>query len=328
MPIIPAQRKHSAALVPLAKASFLHAHSHSAAPSIIEDFVARNYQEKALGDSIELDKNTYFISVDQERISGYSNLVVDQPNTYLPEKKVALLDRLYLDPEFFGQGIAHDLLEHNKQYALDQGCVGIWLNVWTENYRALRFYLKNGFQNIGDTAYRLSPTHVNPNYVMYLPLETDPDQIKMRPYQPGDASAFKSLNIEWLESYFQVEPIDHQVLGHPTTEIIQPGGYIFMAERQGKTIGTYAFIKKNDGVYEFSKMAIDPTLRGMGFGQFMLDHALTWAKVHRWSKILLYSNTKLENAIHLYRKNGFVEIPLEKEVIYSRGNIKMEYSIH
>ncbi|MGA1386370.1 MAG: GNAT family N-acetyltransferase, partial [Flavobacteriaceae bacterium] len=139
---------------------------------------------------------------------------------------------------------------------------------------------------------------------------------------------FKSLNIEWLEAYFQVEPIDHQVLSHPATEIIQPGGHIFMAERQGKTIGTYAFIKKSDGVYEFSKMAIDPTLRGMGFGQFMLDHALTWAKVNRWTKILLYSNTKLENAIHLYRKNGFVEIPLEKEVIYSRGNIKMEYSIH
>ena len=42
----------------------------------------------------------------------------------------------------------------------------------------------------------------------------------------------KLLNIEWLETYFVVEEIDERVLSHPHTEIIDPGGYIFMVENQ------------------------------------------------------------------------------------------------
>ena len=40
----------------------------------------------------------------------------------------------------------------------------------------------------------------------------------------------------------------------------------------------------------------------------------------------MYSNTVLENAIRLYRRLGFKEIPLEKGN-YERSNIKMEIEI-
>jgi ribosomal protein S18 acetylase RimI-like enzyme len=39
-------------------------------------------------------------------------------------------------------------------------------------------------------------------------------------------------------------------------------------------------------------------------------------------RIILYSNTKLETAIALYRKLGFKEIPLDGP--YKRSDIKME----
>ena len=36
-----------------------------------------------------------------------------------------------------------------------------------------------------------------------------------RKYTPADAAVFKALNIEWLETYFEVEEIDERVLSHP-----------------------------------------------------------------------------------------------------------------
>ena len=42
--------------------------------------------------------------------------------------------------------------------------------------------------------------------------------------------------------------------------------------------------------------------------------------------MILYSNKKLESAIHLYRKYGFVEVELE-EGLYERANVKMELGI-
>ena len=149
-------------------------------------------------------------------------------------------------------------------------------------------------------------------------------EISFRKFTPADASAFKALNIEWLETYFVVEAIDELVLSNPQTEILDKGGFVFMACIEGQIVGTFAYIKKGEGIYEFSKMAVSPALRGQGIGNKMMQFAIRFAEQHHWKKILLYSNTILENSIHLYRKYGFQEVPMEKNVIYSRGNIKME----
>ena len=153
------------------------------------------------------------------------------------------------------------------------------------------------------------------------------EKIKFRKFLSEDAKKFRSLNIEWLEKYFAIEPIDERVLSYPKTEILDQGGFILMLELEAKVIGTFAYIKKADKLYELSKMAVDPKYRGQGYGNIMMQFAIDFADKHNWKKIILYSNTILENSIHLYRKYGFIEIPMEPNVIYSRGNIKMELNL-
>ena len=149
-------------------------------------------------------------------------------------------------------------------------------------------------------------------------------KISFKKFSKIDTEKFKSLNLEWLDTYFKVEPIDELVLNNPKREVIDKGGFIFMIQKNYNTIGTFAFIKKNEKVYEFSKMAITPDERGNGYGNIAMEFIIQFAKNKKWSKLILYSNTKLKNSIHLYKKYGFKEIPLEKNLIYSRGNIKME----
>ena len=150
------------------------------------------------------------------------------------------------------------------------------------------------------------------------------DPLEFRPYQTSDATDFKALNVEWLTTYFEVEPYDELVLSHPQTQIIDPGGSIFMVLKEGKTIGTFAFIKKEEGCYEFSKMAVTPKQRNKGYGNLMIQFAIRYAEQHHWKSLILYSSTVLENSIYLYRKYGFEEIPMEAGINYARGNIKME----
>lgn len=149
-------------------------------------------------------------------------------------------------------------------------------------------------------------------------------EIKFREFTAKDSEQFKALNIEWLKKYFEVEPIDERVLSNPRSEILDSGGFIFMAEIKDEVIGTFAFIKKRNQTYEFSKMAIDPKFRNKGYGNILMQFAISFAKKCHWNKIILYSNTILKNSIHLYFKYGFIEVPMEADVIYSRGNIKME----
>ena len=152
-------------------------------------------------------------------------------------------------------------------------------------------------------------------------------KISFKKFSKIDTEKFKSLNVEWLDRYFKVEPIDELVLNNPEREIVDKGGFIFMIQKNYNTIGTFAFIKKTEKIYEFSKMAIVPEERGNGYGNMAMAFLIEFAKNKKWSKLILYSNTNLKNSIHLYSKYGFKEIPLEKNVIYSRGNIKMELSL-
>ena len=109
--------------------------------------------------------------------------------------------------------------------------------------------------------------------------------------------------------------------------IIDKGGYIFFYQERDKILGTFALIKITDSICELRKMAVSPEHRGKGIGQKLMDYCIEFAKSKNWEKLVLYSNTKLENSIYIYRKYGFIEIPIEKNNPYSRGNIKMELEL-
>ncbi len=149
--------------------------------------------------------------------------------------------------------------------------------------------------------------------------------VKILSYRPEHQTSFEKLNRAWIEKYFWMEPIDFEVLGKPEKYIIDQGGDIFMAEYKNEIAGTVALKFVNDGVYEFTKMAVDEKFQGLKIGRRLAEAAIEKAKQKKAGKIILYSNTKLIPAIELYRKLGFREISVDG--IYKRSNIKMELTI-
>ncbi|GAA4807972.1 GNAT family N-acetyltransferase [Litoribaculum gwangyangense] len=136
---------------------------------------------------------------------------------------------------------------------------------------------------------------------------------------------FYELNIEWLKTLFYVEPFDEEVLSNPEKYIINKGGYIFFAKLNNDIVGTLALMPWEDGsLFELTKMAVSLNHRGHHIGQQLMQHCIDFAKEIGLPKLTLYSNTKLENAIYIYRKYGFVEFPIEPNSPYKRSNIKME----
>ena len=138
------------------------------------------------------------------------------------------------------------------------------------------------------------------------------------------AKYFYDLNIEWLQTYFYVEPYDEEVLSKPEVYIIQKGGFIFFAKIDSKVVGTVALMPTDsEGILELTKMAVLPQERGKKIGQKLLQHCINFGKTNHFKALLLYSNTKLENAIYLYRKYGFIGQELELNSPYKRSDIKM-----
>lgn len=152
--------------------------------------------------------------------------------------------------------------------------------------------------------------------------------VEIFPFKDEYSKDFYELNIEWLKTFFYVEPYDEEVLSKPKKYIIEKGGYIFFAKHNDDIVGTVALmVMKLDNTFELTKMAVSPEFRGQKIGQKMMKKCIDFAKEMNFNSLIIYSSRKLENAIYIYKKYGFIEIPVEANCHYERCNIKLQLKI-
>ncbi|MCP4976861.1 MAG: GNAT family N-acetyltransferase [Maribacter sp.] len=151
--------------------------------------------------------------------------------------------------------------------------------------------------------------------------------LQIIPFNDKYINNFRDLNLAWLEKYFYVEPKDKELLENCEKSIIDKGGHIFFVEYNKDIVGCFSFIKLDDTTYELGKMAVDPNYQGLNIGQQLLKYAIDFAHENNWKKIILYSSTKLDAAIHIYRKFGFEDVVLEQNLPYVRSDVKMELEL-
>jgi N-acetylglutamate synthase-like GNAT family acetyltransferase/Mn-dependent DtxR family transcriptional regulator len=165
---------------------------------------------------------------------------------------------------------------------------------------------------------------------------TLPAGIRIVEYQPQYRSAFKQLNLEWIQQYFKLEPMDEKILDNPEQEILAEGGVILFAmsledstDLPEQALGTCSLIKKEPGIYELAKMAVTEKARGRQIGKHLLAACIEKARQLKAEKVVLETNSQLTTAINLYRRFGFVfiENPSEQHAHYERGDTHMKLDL-
>ena len=79
-----------------------------------------------------------------------------------------------------------------------------------------------------------------------------------------------------------------------------------------------------DGVFELTKMAVQPGLRGAGIGRRLMEGALAAFRARRGRELFLESSSKLGPALQLYASVGFVHRPAPRPGShYARADVYM-----
>jgi ribosomal protein S18 acetylase RimI-like enzyme len=154
------------------------------------------------------------------------------------------------------------------------------------------------------------------------------EYVQIVEYTSEYQSAFRSLNEEWISTYFEMEEADYKALDNPEEYILNKGGKIFVALYNNEPLGVCALIKMDDLNYDFemAKMAVSPKAQGKNMGWLLGQAVIKSAKELGGSKIYLESNTILKPAINLYYKLGFQKIT-GRPTPYKRCNIQMELNL-
>ena len=148
-------------------------------------------------------------------------------------------------------------------------------------------------------------------------------ELKIIPYRSEHQAVFKQLNLEWLDFYHLTESHDLMILDDPEGKVIGKGGFIWMAEADGKIVGSAGLMKEEESVFELVKMAVTEGYRGKGIAKVLLERCLYKAREIGAKKVTLFSNHQLHTAISLYEKYGFYHTALVNSPMET-ADVRME----
>ncbi|WP_223033629.1 GNAT family N-acetyltransferase [Hanstruepera marina] len=98
-------------------------------------------------------KNIFFIISKDDLPIGYAKLVLNSTNKNVDSQNSCQLERIYILNEFIplkiGQRFLTFLEEKAKELKLDT----IWLSVYGKNIRAIRFYERNNYKEVGKSTF-------------------------------------------------------------------------------------------------------------------------------------------------------------------------------
>lgn len=152
-------------------------------------------------------------------------------------------------------------------------------------------------------------------------------------FDPRWRDDFARLNVEWLQRWFVVEPIDQEVLGDPETHILADGGRVLFAIATAadgiqRAVGTAALRHEGGGVFELTKMAVAPEARGRGVGRRLMQASLEAFQAMGGRELFLESSSRLGPALKLYESVGFVHRPAPRPGShYVRADVYMVWEM-
>ena len=125
---------------------------HNGRPDIFN--IGTKYSEKELIALLKDKNRPIFVSVDEDdAVIGYCFCIFQQHigNSVLSDIKTLYIDDLCVDEKMRGKHIGKELYEAALNFAKENHCYNLTLNVWSCNESAMRFYQSLGLlpQKVG-----------------------------------------------------------------------------------------------------------------------------------------------------------------------------------
>ena len=125
---------------------------------------------------------------------------------------------------------------------------------------------------------------------------------------------------------FEPEPegADADLFEH-AGEYFAPGGMLRVLEQGGVIVGMVGVVPRGEGVWELRKIYLAADQRGGGQGRRLLEEALTFARAQGARKLVLQTSSKLDAALRLYERAGFV--PAQNETRSCTCDVSLELAL-
>jgi GNAT superfamily N-acetyltransferase len=121
----------------------------------MEAYLAEAYNLPQLEAEWREPHSAYFLAWVENVPAGFLRLRKNDEVAHELGTNTLELQRLYIQRQFHGKGVAAKLMETYLQVARARAVEWLWLGVWEKNFRAQAFYQKWGFRKFGEHVFQM-----------------------------------------------------------------------------------------------------------------------------------------------------------------------------
>lgn len=145
----------SAALAALAARTFTDTYAEFNTAEDMRAYVDRVYGLEQQARELEDPGMITVLADSPGGLVGFAQVRRGNAPTCVEHEDAMEVYRFYVDRSAHGTGVAARLMDGAKAAARDLGGRHMWLGVWERNARAIAFYRKSGFTDVGTTHFQL-----------------------------------------------------------------------------------------------------------------------------------------------------------------------------
>ena len=131
-------------------------------------------------------------------------------------------------------------------------------------------------------------------------------EIIIREHKSGEPSLVVNFYFKLFEEQFGFLPVVENYFLHAMTELYDnENNKLWIAEENGKIVGSMCIVEKGDGSAQLRLFGTHPNTQGKGVGKRLMQTVMDYSKEQGYRHLYLWTIDICKSALHLYEKYGF-----------------------
>jgi DNA-binding MarR family transcriptional regulator/GNAT superfamily N-acetyltransferase len=144
----------------------------------------------------------------------------------------------------------------------------------------------------------------------------------LRPHQPGDIGwVVHRQGVLYAQEYGydeQFEALVAEIVAKFIQHYDPKRERCWIAERDGEVVGSVFLVTHSKSTAKLRLLYVEPSARGLGIGSRLVSECVRFARQAGYKKMVLWTQSELDAARHIYKKAGFQVVERKKHHSFSK----------